>query len=1045
MKRILRAAAIAGCCGGRHGARHSQGSILKSAINLALAEAPESDPGDLFAEMLRSALRGNLPPTPGDTSNLAAEEARQAALQFARLVPALAGQTLSEDLDDTRLRLALRERHDAHAIVLARDAKLFGREEEWRRIDDFLGEQATNVSPLLITGIGGIGKSTLLVALVRALAERHNGPSVILLDFDRPAISNGDPIEIVREFTRQLSFEWLTAKSIGKQKRQEGNRILRDKRSQLSATRELGGKVTRLHAEEQFSRLQSLIFVPFRTELPLVLREAPIVLIMDTFEVVGMRGPETINRILDLEATLRDGAGFKRLRTIVSGRGIPLPEGIAIQKFGSRERWLELEGLEAEAGAEFLASRDLRKRFRTKGQRLQAAKALKGHPLALVVLEKYARNRTMAELADLLNDIQSNAGFSAHCAQTFLYSRILERISDKRVRALAHPGLVLRHVTPDLIRLVLAGPCGLAPMSIDESKKLFDQLKQEDWLVDILGESLVRHRPDLRRLMLPSLFAAPLSNDPSEVAARKIELRKAAVAACRAAGDFYRDGPQANDRAYRFWDELGDKKRRGEQLYYEALSGVPAPTDLSREYAADVRDEIGEDLDGMPSAWRALIKAVLGQAGMLSDDEVATLGGPLRDAVESSLIDADLSQGETARARQRTRAEQARKDTTRAPAKPGRGTKALRVPISDDKIDLIEKEVRAAFNEADIDAVGEVGQPLLDAFRDGRLTDLTKQASEAGRLWETAFWKILVVGTVMGSRSPIDKLAIPISTEAAIEHWPFLFFARKKAVLDQTEKQMFVDRHDRIVGLDRTRYIAGGLASGIVSWGITRGGVAINADSLALGDHWLWSAHAVRKRGRWAYSLGDRPSEDATNREKATDTKRRYGVLDYLRLNVGIQFGPRVSEFVKYPPFGKLTIEALQKFYQSIAEEQVRLGGPTKRRLKPASLDPILAFLRGLTPELYQPLRYLLTSRPNELAIELSNRLAERNPLWPDELVFGERNKNSYTVRHALPLIETADRCGLLRFMLLSLPKREPRVAKLLAIYDAITERLFKP
>src|SRR4029453_15352476 len=43
-----------------------------------------------------------------------------------------------------------------------------------------------------------------------------------------------------------------------------------------------------------------------------------------------------------------------------------------------------------------------------------------------------------------------------------LYRRVLHRIRDDDVQKLAHPGLVLRRITPEVIQHVLAGPCQVA-------------------------------------------------------------------------------------------------------------------------------------------------------------------------------------------------------------------------------------------------------------------------------------------------------------------------------------------------------------------------------------------------------------------------------------------------------------------------------------------------------------------------------------------------------------------------------------------------------
>ena len=112
---------------------------------------------------------------------------------------------------------------------------------------------------------------------------------------------------------------------------------------------------------------------------------------------------------------------------------------------------------------------------------------------------------------------------SDEVTQAQLYGRLLDSISDERVRRLAHPGLTLRRINPELILDVLNEPCGLQITTIDDARGLFEELRRESSLVSISGsDGDLVHRQDLRRVMLRML----LSGAPVLVA----EIHRRAVA-----------------------------------------------------------------------------------------------------------------------------------------------------------------------------------------------------------------------------------------------------------------------------------------------------------------------------------------------------------------------------------------------------------------------------------------------------------------------------------------------------------------------------------
>jgi hypothetical protein len=100
-----------------------------------------------------------------------------------------------------------------------------------------------------------------------------------------------------------------------------------------------------------------------------------------------------------------------------------------------------------------------------------------------------------------------------------LYQRLLHHITDPEVRKLAHPGLVLRRITPGIIRDVLAEPCGLEVEDAVAAQRLFERLRNQVSLVAPAEPGILRHRPDVRRMMLPLI----LEDKPEQ--ARRIQER----------------------------------------------------------------------------------------------------------------------------------------------------------------------------------------------------------------------------------------------------------------------------------------------------------------------------------------------------------------------------------------------------------------------------------------------------------------------------------------------------------------------------------------
>jgi hypothetical protein len=392
-----------------------------------------------------------------------------------------------------------------------------GRSIELAALRAYVGDPADVLSlqqrpPVLIFGPGGMGKSTLVAKFI--LDHLHQFPFVYL-DCDRPGLVAEEPITLLAEAVDQLGLQFPQFQTTARKLR---NRWLREiaEAHEGSRGQPRGTTLGRTRIMKEF-----LLFVH-----DLALQGRVIVLVVDTFEEIYARSrafvQEVFNFLNELQALL------PKLRTILAGRH-PIPDF----------QWvpLELGLLDDEAAEGFLEALGVT----SAPYRKRLASLLHGNPLSLRLAATLARkdsNAGLEELEVLSDDTE---------IQGILYRRILGHVREE-VRQLAHPGLILRRITPDLIRRVLAIPCGLPSPSEAEAQRLFDLLQNELSLVTP-ERGAVRHRADVRRVML-----SPLKKDrPEEV--RAIE---------EAAVEYYAPANDAESRAEEIYHRLSLGQSPGE-------------------------------------------------------------------------------------------------------------------------------------------------------------------------------------------------------------------------------------------------------------------------------------------------------------------------------------------------------------------------------------------------------------------------------------------------------------------------------------------------
>lgn len=233
--------------------------------------------------------------------------------------------------------------------------------------------------------------------------------------------------------------------------------------------------------------------------------ELPFLFILDTFEEVQLRSRVFVEQIF---AFLYDLSGLiPNLRTVLSGRAEVSDKDL--ERFRQEHlKKLEIDRMaisvfDLSAAQGFLRAHGIKDR----GFAEKIAGEVGGMPLTLKLAAELLA-REVLEGNEIDNPAFQKRFLKELRGQTThsqLYTRILDHIRDPDVKKLAHPGLILRRITPELILHVLSRPCSVDVKDIKDAQKLFDKLSAEVALVTQLDEKQLIHRPDLRSVMIEML------------------------------------------------------------------------------------------------------------------------------------------------------------------------------------------------------------------------------------------------------------------------------------------------------------------------------------------------------------------------------------------------------------------------------------------------------------------------------------------------------------------------------------------------------------
>ncbi|TQK50394.1 AAA ATPase-like protein [Streptomyces sp. SLBN-118] len=432
------------------------------------------------------------------------------AVLWLSCVPGMTGLPDAGELQHTLERARLLE--PLERLV---QAPFQGRTGELDELRDYIGtspDPATPVPPLVIHGPGGMGKSTLLARfLLDSIHERELSFPFAYIDFERPTLSIHEPVTLIAEAARQLGIQYpahrdeLEALAYECQQTARGQREGQEQVTQLhelATTRTVLGRSSSHEfqiraAERDTDLIRRTAELLVRVVEAAGMENPPFVLVIDSFEEAQYRGSPVMGRLWRMCVTFQ--SVYPGLRVVVSGRA---PVDHPARTVTPQD--IELHELDRDAAISLLTACGVTDPVMAG----MWADRVGGHPLSLKLA---ARAVTLAggeaeSMGELLSSMpaqrrQFTRRVDRMLIQGLLYDRILNHIANQDVRRVAHPGLVLRIITPEIIKDVLADPCGLPVETLDDAQVLFDELSRLD-LVEPAGPGAVRHRGDVRAIML---------------------------------------------------------------------------------------------------------------------------------------------------------------------------------------------------------------------------------------------------------------------------------------------------------------------------------------------------------------------------------------------------------------------------------------------------------------------------------------------------------------------------------------------------------------
>jgi len=469
--------------------------------------------------------------------------------------------------DSASVREVLERRRHRDSLERLRGEAFTGREAETARIKAYFNSNSASV--LWVAAPGGTGKSALLAHALLSWSPPETNELLdpekiwVRVDLDASSVRLDQPMSLLAEAARQLARRFPDESLLPG--------LVRAASYVASASDQKHSDFESFGFREGWDYSQ--VIQMFQSTLLTVTNafRKRFVLWVDTFEEAQFLGETVVGQLLQLIGDV--SANYPPIRVVISGRVGPGK----VTTVGTRPiEALQLTDL-PDPPASDLLGKFVHQIAPAKTLRPEALKKavgiLGGNPLTLRLASRLLAEGDGATLEEF-ESVKKEA------LQQQLYSRVLEHIHDEEVSALAMPGLVVRRITPAIIRHVLAGPCGLKIDSDKEAKDLFDEVAREVTLVEPDGPDALVHVQHVRKLMLEAM--------PAHLEKAIAEIDRLAV---------------------EYWQEKGGPQARAEEIYHRLRLKQPVE-ELDRRWEVAAGSYLADALEELPTgmvqyAWLA--------------------------------------------------------------------------------------------------------------------------------------------------------------------------------------------------------------------------------------------------------------------------------------------------------------------------------------------------------------------------------------------------------------------------------------------------------
>lgn len=499
------------------------------------------------------------------------------------------------DPDGVKLRVAatLARRRRREDVERMTEATLRGRDRDLARLVRWATAPRTGTHRgrlLYLSGIGGVGKSTLFAHLEKQLGTTNERPLLVHIDCDMPGFDPTDPVALDLALFPQLAIA-LPAEApelIGRANIL--SRATRETDADYLASMGRPGKRSRQRKAEadrpveSFVDLESAVTQKAGERSSISdnalsrLGDRTLVLLFDTAELMLARvAVATSSEIAGTADWLESLTGLMSgadVRVLMAGRNPPSDTEVEAltRRVEQRANWQvdpdivlgDLDQTEAEALLVDLGVDDL-------NLAAKAAKVLPGTPLILKIAADVYRAGG-AERVEFSARIEA-ASIDPLVARRYLTERIVNHLTSPAAKPYALAAMVLPRVTEPLLAAAVFPAVGNIEPTRQLARDVLAGLGDAGWLVreEPGGKGLTFH-PEVRRLALELMASDPNLED------QLTEVR-------RLARDFHKRRRQAGDSTFRF--------------YYDLLLGAQ-PT---RSSTVDL-NLLGAAVDDLPKAVR---------------------------------------------------------------------------------------------------------------------------------------------------------------------------------------------------------------------------------------------------------------------------------------------------------------------------------------------------------------------------------------------------------------------------------------------------------